>query len=715
MSSTFGGLNTMLSGLNAQQIALNTIGQNVSNSSTDGYSRQITSITATTPETMQGTNGTIQVGTGAGVTSITRARDALVDKQFWQQTSALNYNQTTQSNLTKVESAFGEPSDTGIQSVLNTFWSSLQTLSTNASDVGDRTTVREQGVALVNSIQNSAKQLKSMVTDINSTIDMNVASVNTDTAEIATLNTQIKTIEAGGTDHANDLRDQRDAVVDKLSALIDVRVTEQTDGTYSIQSGNVSLVSGAISQKLTTSTSTGGVATDPDYGYPVENVSLAGNYQPVTFASGQIKSLIDMRDSTQTGVKGYLNNLSTMSQFLLQGFNQVNRSGYGTDNSTGNNFFGAGGNTNPDYTSAAVSGNFTKNDWITNLQVNPDLFDATDGVAKIAAKTAGDSIGVTQSNTTGGTAAVFAAGTYTNGSTPTNVVVKATSVTAGTIDNIQYSTDGGITYNGTNIPVNANGSYSLSINGLAVTMNLNTNATNATNDTYSYTLDDNSADSSLAVTQTNALGGTGTITGVTGTYTNGDTATPVMVEPFDSTANSIDATTGQIDEIKYSTDGGTTWSTTATQLNADGTFSIPVNGVTVKLQIGTSTSNTATDQYNFTISKGNVASGDNAILLGNRLTVDTSATLGNATLNDYYSSVISDLGVQSQNANNDTDNQQSLVDQVTTLRASVSGVNMDEEMTNMITYQKAYEAAARMITTMDDMLDKLINGTGSAG
>lgn len=732
MSSSFAGLNTMTRGLAAQQISLDTVGHNVANASTPGYSRQTVNLGTTAPETLYTGNGSVQKGTGVSVTAIVRARDALVDKQMWKETSTLNYGKATQSAQSKIEAAFNEPTDTGVQTVLNKFWDSLQTLSTNASDISVRTVVREQGVSLVNTVQHSAQQLKDMISDINATLDMKVSSINQTTSEIASLNKQIRNVESGGNDHANDLRDKRDLLVDQLSALVDVRATEAADGTYTIQSGNTVLVNGNDSQQLTTATPGGVTITDPDYGYEIKNISTTGNYQPVTFTNGELQGLIDMRDSQQFGVKGYLDKLSTTSQFLLQDFNQVNRSGYGTDNTTNNNFFGAAGS--PDYTTALVSGAFTKGDWIKNLQVNPDLYNASNGLAKIAAKSAGASIGVTQTSASGavppngGAAAVFATGTYTAGNASTLVQTSLNVTTPGTIDGITYKTsiDGGTTWTTATVPSpggSGGGPYNLTINGLTVTMNISDNINNSNGDTYNYTLDKNTATSTITVTSPTGAG-IGTVTSATGTYLKGDTATSVVVAPFDSNtaasgsvtgATSMNSTTGQILKIKYSTDGGSSWSTTATTLNADGTFSIPVSGVSVKLQIANNLSNTTAGQYKFTISKGNVASGDNAVLLGNRLKTDTIAKLGNASLDGYYSSMISALGVKGQDAIRLTANQQTLVDQITNWRESVAGVNMDEEMTNMIRYQKGYTAAARMLTTMDEMLDKLINSTGTVG
>lgn len=706
MSSTFAGLNTVFLGMAAQQVALNTVGQNVANASTDGYSRQSADLVTTNSQTGYGQNSTYQVGTGVTVASITRARNSFLDQQYWAENSTLSYNNSVQSSLSTVENSFGDPSDTGVQSVLDQFYQGWQTLSTNASDEATRTDVREDGVAVVNSIQTSATQLKNLASTINSNVDSDVNTINQTVSQIDSLNKQILSVESSGTDQANDLRDKRDLLVDNLSSIADTQVNQDASGNYIVRVGDATLVDGKGCQQLAVKKT-----TDPDYGYEVDNVVVAGGaQQAVTFSNGEMKGLLDSRDSTQSGVKGYLNNLSSMSQFFLQDFNAVSRSGYGTDNSTGNNFFG---NSSTNYATSGVSGTYPKEDWIDALAVNPALF-AADGTAKIAAKSAGDTISSTQSNASGGSAAIFATGTYSEGSTPTSVKVTLNTDTATppNITGINYSTsiDGGKTWSTPQAatPVTgASGSYTLSISGLSVAMNISANAANATGDSYSYSLDQNSVASSITVTDSNASGGAGTVTSASGTYTNGDTATSVLVKPYDTTSASV-ASTGQINQIKYSTDGGTTWSSSATTLNSDGTFSLTLSGITLKLQLATSNKNTVNDQYSFTLSKGNVASGDNAVLLSNRLKTDTTATLGNKSLDGYYSSVIGTLGTQSQNAQNMSTNQQSMVTQISNQRQSISGVNMDEEMTNMIMYNKGYSAAAQVLTTINAMLTTLM-------
>ncbi len=85
------------------------------------------------------------------------------------------------------------------------------------------------------------------------------------------------------------------------------------------------------------------------------------------------------------------------------------------------------------------------------------------------------------------------------------------------------------------------------------------------------------------------------------------------------------------------------------------------------------------------------------------------------TIDDYFSSITGQLGVQSKEAARQAQNATDLSDQVESLRQSVSGVSMDEEMTNLVKFQQAYNASARFMTTFDEMLDKLINGTGTVG
>lgn len=498
MRSTFGGLNTLVRGIFAQQASLDTVGHNVANANTAGYSRQSVNLSTTMPEYIYGNTGRMQLGTGVSITSITRARDTFVDRQMWKESSTLGYGQSLEDTLGRIEGVFKDTSETGIQTVLNNFWKSWQSLSTNASDYGTRTALRQRGVELVDALQHSTQQLKDMATDLNSVIDIKVNAVNQINSEILSLNKQITKIETGGLSHANDLRDRRDLLVDQLSQLVKIQMSEDQYGNYSIQSNGVTLVDGNGYTELGTQEDTSSPLFTT-YQQPVKQIIIKGTSpaQTINFTGGQIAGMMAVRDDATYGIKAYLDKVNTMSQFLLQDFNGIHRSGYGLDDSTGNNFFGA----DTGAIGAPADGN-----WIKLLSVSSALFATTpaNGLDKIAAKSAS---GTTQGN----------------------------------------------------------------------------------------------------------------------------------------------------------------------------------------------------------------ASGDLAVKLSEALKTTPSATLSNQSLDSYYNSLVGGLGVQSQNAQRLTENQKVLVNQIENWRQSVSGVNMDEEMSNMIRFQKGYSAAARVLTTMDEMLDKLINGTGVVG
>ncbi|AFQ45769.1 flagellar hook-associated protein FlgK [Desulfosporosinus meridiei] len=593
MGSTFGGINILSRSLYAQQAGLDTVGHNIANASTDGYSRQrVNMVTVFPTGEVYGSRGQNQAGAGVAVGSIMRARDAFTDRQLWKESSTLGYSQTSSEALSKMEDVFSEPSDTGVQTVLNKFWTAWQTLSTNASDSGARTTVAQQGVAVVNTIQHAAQQLKDTVENINSAIELDVKSINQITSNIHTLNQQIAFTEVGGNDHANDLRDSRDLLVDQLSKLVNISVQEDSSGKYTIKSGSLNLVNDSGHTELSTATT-----IDPTFGYEVTKVTIASNGSPVDFTNGEVKALLDSRDSSSTGIFAYMTSLDKVSKFLLQDFNSVHRSGYGTDNVSGRNFFGADSNT--DYNGA---GALADGAWLNAITVNHEITDSAAGLAILAAKTAANGMVVTASstNTDSEIPSVTVTGTYTGGSTPTAVMVKVAS-----------------------------------LDGL-----------------------------------------------------------------------------GKVSGISYSTDGGTNWSSDVT---GSSPYQLTLKGMTINIDTSSLSAPAINNTYNFSLSTSNNASGDNAILLGNSLKTDVSATLGNISLDAFYTSMIGGLGIQSQDAQRLYTNQQTVINHLTNLRASTSGVNMDEEMTDMIRFQKGYNAAARVLTAMDEMLDKLINGTGVVG
>lgn len=129
MRSTFAGLNTMVRGISSNKLSLDTVGHNISNAATTGYSRQSVNLAATTGQAVSSIYGDAIVGTGVDATSITRARNVYADKQYWNETATQNYYSTKQTNYDKVESIFNDSGNTGIQNTLKEFYSSWSSLS----------------------------------------------------------------------------------------------------------------------------------------------------------------------------------------------------------------------------------------------------------------------------------------------------------------------------------------------------------------------------------------------------------------------------------------------------------------------------------------------------------------------------------------------------------------------------------------------------------
>ena len=112
--------------------------------------------------------------------------------------------------------------------------------------------------------------------------------------------------------------------------------------------------------------------------------------------------------------------------------------------------------------------------------------------------------------------------------------------------------------------------------------------------------------------------------------------------------------------------------------------------------------------------QGEVGNGKKAIELAN-MKFNKLSDLTDATVQSFYQGIIGQLGVDGEQANRLTVNAGTILLTVANNRASVSSVSLDEEMTNMITFQQAYNANARMITVIDETLDKIINGMGRVG
>lgn len=232
MASTFFGLELSRKALAAQQAALNITGHNVSNANSEGYTRQVVNLTATTPYTVLSSTGKrLSLGSGVVLDTVIRARDAYVDRQLRQETSKQQYWAGRQDSLQKIEEILNEPSGSSLSTDMDNFWNAWSDLSNNPENMGARSVVRERALTLTESFHHLAQQVSDMKENLDSSVGVQIHQINTYGQQIKDLNDQIKRAEVAG-DNPNDLRDQRDLLVDELSKIVNVKVVETQDPAF---------------------------------------------------------------------------------------------------------------------------------------------------------------------------------------------------------------------------------------------------------------------------------------------------------------------------------------------------------------------------------------------------------------------------------------------------------------------------------------------------
>lgn len=225
MPSTFFGLTIGKTGINAAQSGINTTAHNAANATTKGFSRQVVSQKATTPISVYSRAG--MAGTGVEVTSVKRVRNEYYDEKYRVCNTSYGEYNTKEYYLSSIENYFSEvdPDTQGLTATLTSFKTTLETLKDNPSDSTTRMAAVEYADSLTDYIQYMSTSLQKVQREANTDIKTTAERINSIAAQIATLNKQINTLELqSGT--ANDLRDERDLLIDELSEYANISVNE---------------------------------------------------------------------------------------------------------------------------------------------------------------------------------------------------------------------------------------------------------------------------------------------------------------------------------------------------------------------------------------------------------------------------------------------------------------------------------------------------------
>lgn len=607
MQSTFSGLNTMVNGIYTQRLGLNTVGHNISNSNTEGYSRQTAHAAATPSSEVYTLAGASQVGNGSTVTSVIRARDIYADRQYWKENSTDGYYNGKANNYAKIESIFNDSDNSGVQNAMEKFYQAWQDCSTTASSDTSRQNVINAGQNFAQSLQIAAKQTKEQIDSLYDDISLSVVKMNRLMGQVVELNKNIAGIEATGA-HANDLRDQRDLIVDQLTSMTDITVYESANGMYTLVSNGTTLVNGITKVDLEMSAPKNNTTYSlSDYDIMIKQTGTV--YTP---GNGELKAQFEAVAED----KGYIDQVANMAAFMFTTLNDQHKAGYGIDGSKDKPF----GNDNP----------------ADNATTGLNFYGESGKAFQWDAKT--------------GKLAMY-------------------DVKTGAKEELS-------------------GMQILEI----LTVNSELTATDGHKKLATRSGERDDAGNLLYQT---------------------DTGKTTTITTTDVNQAKIDAKTNK--PLYMALDGTTTIDAKLAKQDANGNALYLLKDVKLDPQ----------GKKPLVVDVNGTGDGSNAVWVAALFNCERDKTspevngtdrlIGNGSLYSYYNTSMTTMGSDASNMNGRVKFQSGVMDQVENLRSSTNGVNWDEELSNMITFQQGYSACSRCLSAMDECLDKLINGTGTVG
>lgn len=327
-------INSAMSGLSAAQAALNTTSNNIASYNVAGYTRQ-TTVLASANSTL-GAGG--WVGNGVNVSSVQREYNAFITNQLRTAQSQSNGLTTRYEQVSKIDSMISSTTN-NLSTTLQDFFSSLQTLVSNAEDPAARQTVLGKADGVVNQFKVVDQYLRDQDKQVNLSISSTVDLVNNYSSQIASLNDKISRLTGVGAGASpNDLLDQRDQLVSELNKLVGVEVNVQDGSTYNITMANgYTLVAGSKASQLAAVPS----SADPNRTTVAYVDNVAGNVEipEKLLTTGSLGGLLTFRSQDLDQTR---NSLNQMAMAFADAFNTVHKQGIDADGKAGVDFFDFG-------------------------------------------------------------------------------------------------------------------------------------------------------------------------------------------------------------------------------------------------------------------------------------------------------------------------------------------------------------------------------------
>ena len=644
MRTTFAGLNTMVRGIMANQMSLDTTGHNITNAGTEGYSRQTVTLVTTRGEERAGLHGNVIVGTGVDTSAVRRARDIYADIQYWNENPTQKYYEAIAKNYDKLETVFDDSQDLGIERKINDFYQTWVDLSTTASNASARTHVIEQGKNLSDILQSKTAELQDQIRSLYDDIRDEIGQIDDILNNIVAINKEIITQEVGGA-MANDLRDDRDLLVDKLSDYMNVSVTENDFGAYQINSGGVTLVNGAARAHLVVGRPVSSSAYGIDYGVTDFNVIVQESNIAFMPQNGILKARFDAIAEN----KAYIDKMADIANFMLSTFNDQHRQGWD------------------------MHGNYkfvtydSEGDYYGVEAVQVDNEDELTAVNYLKAD-----------------------GTAVDTKDEASVMIE----------------DGKYVLNGAEVTkLNPDTVYSDKNNNLLTKIPDTINFFGQGDTRYEFRYDaDNNFNylyKIIAELEVNSK------------------FNENRGERYLAAATSIDVIETQDENLNIKRDYlAKDWG----ERTGDGTNAVYLSELfNIAQETVNSDGKANALVYKHAILRNkegkNIALDDKSIAytLGENDDPVFATAMSKLSINSYYQQSLSHLGIDAYSVDMNYDAMQAIITQIENWRDSTSGVDWNEELTNMIRFQKGFGSCSRCLNAMDEMLERLVTSTGVVG
>jgi flagellar hook-associated protein 1 FlgK len=704
MSGLFGTFEIAKRGLSATQSKLNTTSHNIANIDTAGYTRQRSVATTTTP---YGGNSKFdsctvgQVGTGVQISSIERIRDSFQDYAVRNETTINSSLNIQDKHLEAVDDIFTNTDETGLGTALSDFYSKFSTLgsATSTPTTAAKTTAIASAATLATTIRTKDTALETEKTTLQDVSKANVTTINEYLGEITTLNKSIATVTSNGST-PNDLMDSRDLLLDELSAKFGITVSSEDNNAI-----NVSIT--GTDTKLVDSKDIDG--TNCTRFSSIESVAYGKKTDPtdstkqIDDTSTLIVTYNKLGDETNTGtitLTGLTDGEKLKTSLEESGILVADSDG--TVNVTASALTEASGASTNELLTPIISGTTSTitdsagNTTVTDTSLNTiTKTDISSGITTVITTDA--SAGTTTSkttntpltttttrvtNTSGETTIKTVSGATT---TTTNVAGETTTTTTDetSVKAAMFKPSGG-EVGGNQITQEKIQEYMDKLDKFAVALAYTVNAIQ----TGSTDVDKDGSNTNLTnhdLIFVNSAATTTTDTGIS--------AKTIKI----NSAIDNDATKLNCGETS---DSGV----------ASATRALAIKNITslemdfTKIDTTSSTTRAAF----FDSSDASTYSGVSFEDTSTNQNLVSSST--GSTLADYYTTLVGKIASDGKTADSALTTSTNQLTSATNNRTSTSGVSEDEETTNLIAYQHAYEANSKIISVIDKLLDVVING-----